>query len=150
MRRKINQLAVFAMLLAVAACSKDEFTQAPFDPQDTSIVNPVDTPVVEPPACTHYKHQINIDSLAQLISPVAVIGVEMCDCDTMDIELINIPEFVIFDGWFLPGSLWSDPSTIKKNITGDSLWFVGVADTAAFGKDYSFIVTVDVDSCSTR
>jgi len=94
--KKFKQFSALLLLAALAttSCLKDELTEGEIGDGTIEI-----TPEVKPdPKCSRKTFELNVDSaLNEFFFPF--IDKEYCECDTVNIELTNIPNSVVVLGF---------------------------------------------------
>lgn len=151
-------IAVLAALLVIMGCKKDSLLEGSL--ADGKIKDLPDDPPVVTDKCNRDTLFIDVDSLIHN-SFYPVLSPEVCDCDTIDIIVIDVrPPYMAF-GWFIygPVNFKYEPNLnilgITENWMGD-LWILDTALTDTTGIDtfphidttnFAIYMEIDFDPC---
>lgn len=138
---RFKQLSVLLLLatLTATSCLKDEFTEGEIGDGTIEI-----SPEIKPdPICSRKTFKLNVDSsINELFLPF--VDREYCECDTVDIELINVPNSVLVLGFISEND--TNPN-FKMSITDlTEPWFGQVVLLDTF-VDLTILVRIDFDKC---
>ena len=137
-----SALCLSLLVILIAGCRKDELTEG--DIEDGQIADQYKDRE-KPNKCARRLVQIDVDS-AFNTPVVPFVQREFCNCDTIDIEITNIPDGLVFIGILSEGDIAPTFSKFKRNIRSSWWADIVIMDTFQFS-DYSFSIYIDFDEC---